>query len=426
MGVGSRVHAAIAVALLPALALAPAVGGGVLAVWLVVGAARRPTGLRDAAVVVAASVALVAVWHGGEALTVAVAIAAGAALAWAVVRLDALASAGTSAWAGVGAAATAVALAVVAVGEAAPRGFAQVATATHHPNATAALALALALGSALAWRGNVASRFAGAVGVVAALALLLLSGSRGGLVGLAVALATLALVGVAALLGRVVGRRAATVVLASAALAPLIGLQALLMSPQAYAAWTTNGATPIDAPAFDLPDALADLPLVERLQRLRDPLGTSGGRLAAWKLAREIIAHRPLLGYGFGAVERVYAPGAASELSHPLSHPHHGLLTLVLECGTLLATALLALLAIVGLRLARAALRGDAVAAVGLAVLAGFVAMEMLDAVLRFGNTGGVALAALVLATADPDGARIGPAPRATTHASPRGRSVPS
>ncbi len=29
----------------------------------------------------------------------------------------------------------------------------------------------------------------------------------------------------------------------------------------------------------------ADLPLVERLRRLEDPLGTSGGRLGAWKLA---------------------------------------------------------------------------------------------------------------------------------------------
>jgi hypothetical protein len=400
VGVWPRLHAASAVALLPALALAPAVGAGVLALWLVLTRPRRPAPSRDAALVLAAVIAAVAIVHGGGWWAVLVPLAVGGALAAAVVRLDAGVTRAAAAAAGIGAAAAALGLAVVAFADASTRGFAQVATATHHPNATAALALALAAGSALALRGTWAARVAGAVGVLAGLALLVLTGSRGGLVGVAFAVAVLALLGLARLLARARRPLAGTVLLAGSTLVMLVGLQALLMAPDRLAPWLprlwSQGADSVESTARTTGSS-ADLTLLQRLRLLEDPLGSSGGRLGAWKLAREMIATRPTLGFGFGAVERVYAPGAASELANPLAHPHHGILTMLLEGGALFAVAVLVLLGGFTWRLLRAAMCGDVAAALVAASFLGLVAMELLDSVLRVGAVGGVALVVLVI-----------------------------
>ena len=122
-------------------------------------------------------------------------------------------------------------------------------------------------------------------------------------------------------------------------------------------------------------------------------------RIGAWKLAREMIATRPTLGFGFDAIQRVYAPGAASELANPLDHPHHGILTMLLQGGALFAVAVLVLLGGFTWRLLRAAVDGDAVAGVVAAAFLGLVAMELLDSVLRVGAVGGVVLVVLVMAT---------------------------
>ena len=183
-------------------------------------------------------------------------------------------------------------------------------------------------------------------------------------------------------------------------LALFVGLQSLLMAPDRLAPWLPDVWTrSIDVvEGATLQDGAATAPpLVERLRRLQDPLGTSGGRLGAWMLTREMIATRPTLGFGFDAIERVYAPGAASELAHPLAHPHHGILSMLLQGGALFTVAVLVLLAGLAWRLLWAAIRGDAVAALIAAAFLGLVAMELLDSVLRVGAVGGVALVVLVM-----------------------------
>ena len=405
MGVWSRIHATSAVALLPALAVAPALGAGLLAAWLVFSRPQRPAPSRDAALVLAVVVALVAMVHGDGWATVALTVTAGAVLAVAVMRLDAGTTRSSSVVAGLGAAAAALGLAVVALGEAASTGFAQVATATYHPNLTAALALALVGGSALALRGGWAQRSAGALGVVAALTLLVLTGSRGGLVGLAFALAVLGVVALARLLVLVRRPLVGSILATGATLVLLVGLQALLMAPDRLTPWLpdvwTRGVDAVENAALQ-GDVASAPPLVERLRRLQDPLATSGGRVGTWRLAHEMIATRPMLGFGFDAIERVYGPGAASELSHPLAHPHHGILSMLLEGGALFTVAVLVLLGGLAWRLLAAAIRGDVAAALVVASFLGLVAMELLDSVLRVGAVGGVALVVLVMGASSP------------------------
>lgn len=393
MGVWPRLHAALAIALVPLLAVTPAWGAGALVLWAALARPRRRAPSRDAALVLAAVVAAVALVHGRTWDAVAWPLLVAAALAAVIVRLDAAATRGATVATGLGAAATAVALAGVALGEALATGFAQVATASYHPNATAAIALGLAAASALAFRGGWLERALGAVGLVASLALLVLTGSRGGVVGVVIALAA----GVALALGFVLVRagrgRIGALTAGALVVALLVTTQALLLTPERWTALLPAGS-------LARLDGAGEGILLERLARLADPLAASGGRVGAWTFARELIAHRPFLGYGFDAIERVYGPAAASELANPLAHPHHGVLTMLLQGGALFAVAVLVLLGHLGARLVRAAVAGDGSAAVAVAALAGLVAAEMLDAVARTGQVGGLMLLALVLATA--------------------------
>jgi len=383
------------------MVLVPSLGIGVLLAWLMVSRPNRAAASLSAAVVLALAVAAVAMVHGSSLVTMMATIAGGALAACAIIRLDAVATPGAANAAGIGAAGTALGLAVVGLVDSFNSGFAQVAPATHHPNATAAVSLALLAGSGLAWHGGAAARPIAVLGMASAILLLLLTGSRGGLLGVVATVMALGLIAVARVL--LLPRRPSVAdrgVLV-AMLIILATFQAVLVAPERLAPWlplwaeagvtttpSTELATQRDASVFD------------RFRMLLEPLGESGGRLASWKLAREMIAHRPLLGYGFDAVERVFAPGAESELSNPLVHPHHGALTLLLEGGALLLVATLTLLAMVAWRLGRAAIRGDVSAGLALAVLVGLVVTEMLDSVLRFGQIGGHALIVLLLATA--------------------------
>ena len=423
MGVWARLHTASALTLLPVLALAPVAGGVLLAAWLASTRPQRPPASRDAALVLTAAVALISVWHGifGEASWAAVVwpLLLGAALAVAITRLEAVAHRAAAVTAGLGAAGTALVFAISALVEAAGSGFDQVGSAGLHPSGTAALALALVAGSALAWRGGWPERLLGTAGVAAALVLLVLTGSRVGLAGLAAMTAALGLLVAGRLLARAHRPRSGTLVVAGGVVALLIGAQAMLMAPERLAPWwlpswerviVTNEVETVDDAAGAAADGARGIALLARARQLQDPLGASGGRLAAWKLAREMIAQRPLLGYGFDAIERVYAPGAASELSAALAHPHHGVLTMMLQGGTLLAVAVLTLLASLGLRLLRAALRGDVVAAVATVVLAALMAVELLHAVLRTPNVGGVVLVVMIMATAGSEASASTPA----------------
>jgi O-antigen ligase len=268
---------------------------------------------------------------------------------------------------------------------------------THHPNVSSGLAFALAGGSALAMRLGRAGSGAALLGVAAAFVVVVASGSRGGLAALAVAGVALALV----LAGRVLGARRVGVrvaVVATAGLLLLGGTQwmfmnASLVAPQWSAAWSETAA------AIGVSAEARELPLVARLDRLKEPLSTSGGRVGTWLLVREMIAARPVLGYGFDAVTRVFALGAESELTNPLVHPHSGYLVAALQGGALLLVAALAAVGSLVLRVVRRAVTGDAVASLVLATAAGIAVLEQLDSVIGYGFVAAPVVLALIGAT---------------------------
>ena len=404
MGIPARLHATSAVALAPAFAFAPVAGVALLTAWLILARPRRPSISRDAILVLAAAVTLIAMWHVPSTASwpaIAGMLLAGLMLGLALIRLDSVVHRAAAIAAGVGAAGTAGVIAVQGLLEVNSGAIGQFASANLHASGTAALALVLLAGSALAWRGRWAARALGTVGVGAGLVLIVLTGSRAGLAGLLIMLAVSLLL----LAGRCIaltGRGQASVtVVCVATLLLLGGLQAVLMTPNRLDPWwSPMWGKVMDAMEAPAGERLGQLVLVDRMHQLVDPLKASGGRLAAWKLALEIIAPRPLLGHGFDAIGRLYAPAAASELSSALSHPHHGFLILLLQGGTLLTVAVLAFLGSLGLRLIRAALQGDGAAFVGVAVLAGLVMMELVHSVLQSLSVAALSMVVMIMATA--------------------------
>jgi hypothetical protein len=430
VGVTTRLHAASAALLLPALTYAPLAGTVLLAVWLAFARPRRPAAARVPALALAAVVTVLGAWHGGPWnaggwSSLAMPVAAAAALAWGLLRLDAAAYPAAAAATGVGGAITALALTAAAVlggagAAAAGAAIEQATVLALRPSNSAALALALAAGSALCWLGGWPTRALGASGAAAALLLTMLTGSRSGFVAAVVAALTLVALGLGHLLARgprsrgvEAGRRrarAATLLVAGAAVLLLAGLQALLLPPGPLArGWPTPWPS-VDGGVARDPGAPATEPaLLARLRKLEGSADPSGGRWRAWAVAGEVIAARPLLGYGFDALERVYAPAAAG-LPNPPPHPYHRVLSLLLQGGALLTAAVLALVASLVLRLLRAALSGpDAppgatgastagVAGTVAAITTGLLAAELLNPSLHLPNVAGVAVVVTILA----------------------------
>lgn len=387
MGLRRRLHAALAFAVAPALVLVPALGAALGGLWALVGVARRPAPAAAAMTVAALVAGLVAVVHAPSVVVAAIGVVAAAAIGWGWRRVGATLDAPSVATYGLGAAVAAVGLAGWSLAWALTSGFAQTHAATTHPNHTGALALALAAASALAARrGDVLGRGAALVGVAAALTTVLLTGSRGTGIGVALGLfVLLVLVAPARLLGRRRPRAASMLVLGGA-LAALLAWQAVAFRPvRADALWPRGVAVVADVLGVD-----ASTPLGRRVLALREPMGTTGGRLINWRIARELVAERPFLGYGFDAVPRVFRNEAVLRTSAPLAHPHHGALTLALQGGSMLMVAVLALLVAVGWGLAGAAVRGDRVAAVVLAAGVAIAAADLLDVVMAQGFVAGV------------------------------------
>lgn len=87
-----------------------------------------------------------------------------------------------------------------------------------------------------------------------------------------------------------------------------------------------------------------------RLDALRTPLATSGGRLSNWLFGLRLAAHKPFLGYGFGSSQGLWERFAPRYVANPIAHPHNFYLQLLVEGGTL---SLAAFLAWVGAAIAR-------------------------------------------------------------------------
>lgn len=392
MDLRRRLHAALALLLVPSLVVSLPAGAVVLVAWGLVGVARRPAPAAAAMTVAALVAAVVGVVHASSVGYAIVAAASAATLAWGWRRVGATVDASSAALVGVGASVTAVAIAGASLDQALASDFAQTHVATTHPNVTGALALALGAASVLAvrrfgWLGWALA----ALGVTASLGTVLLTGSRGTGVGVVLGALSLVVVGLAWGLGR---RRplAATVVVFGVPLVLLVAFQAIAFSPQrADAWWPRTVATVGDALGVD-----ESTPLGRRFLALREPLGQTGGRLINWRVTRELIAVRPFLGFGLDAVHSVYRNEALFRTSTPLAHPHHGPLTLALQGGALLLVAVAMLVLMVGWLLAGAAVRREGVAAVVLAFGVGVVGADLLDVVMVQGVVAGpLAVAAL-------------------------------
>ena len=392
MDLRRRLHAALALLLVPTLVVSLPAGAVVLVAWAIVGVASRLAPAAAAMTVAALVAAVVGVVHAPSVVFAVAAVASAATLGWVWRRMGATVDASAAAWVGVGAAATAVAIAGASLAQALASGFAQTQVASTHPNLTGAMALALGAASALAvrrfgWLGWALAT----LGVAASLGTVLLTGSRGTGVGVVLGALALVVIGLAWVLAR---RRplAATVVAFGGPLLLLVAFQAIAFSPQrADAWWPRTVATVGDAMGVD-----ESTPIGRRFLDLREPMGQTGGRLVNWRVTRELIAVRPFLGFGLDAVHSVYRNEALFRTSTPLAHPHHGPLTLALQGGALLLVAVAALVLTVGWSLAGAAVRGDGVAAVVLAFGVGVVGADLLDVVMVQGVVAGtLAVAAL-------------------------------
>lgn len=87
-----------------------------------------------------------------------------------------------------------------------------------------------------------------------------------------------------------------------------------------------------------------------RLDALRTPLATSGGRVSNWVFGLQLAAHKPFLGYGFGSSQGLWERFAPRYVANPIAHPHNYYLQLLVEGGAL---SLAAFLAWVGAAIAR-------------------------------------------------------------------------
>jgi O-antigen ligase len=61
---------------------------------------------------------------------------------------------------------------------------------------------------------------------------------------------------------------------------------------------------------------------------------TATGRLSVWRVAIELIAERPLLGWGYGSINFVL-PAHTSEVGFPAAHAHNAFLQVFLSTGLL-------------------------------------------------------------------------------------------
>lgn len=397
MDLRGRVRLALSALLVPAWTVHPVAGLVATVGWWL--ATRAPIVADPRLLTAAIAVAVVLAAHGDPTVTLA-----GQAAALVVGTLAALAlahgSRGTvAAAAGVGAAAAAAVLAVVAVTDAVRDGFGQVHPGTFHPNLSAGLGLALAGASALArhapgrWRGW------WWVGTASAALMVVLTGSRSGILG--VFAATLAGLVLAAL------HRGARRTALRATLAVAAGVLVLaLIQVAAFDPTTVGFARPAHAIATTgtTVDPGAGEGVAARWRSLADPWSAAGAHVANWRVARALAAERPFLGYGFDAAVPTFRDAARATLMVANVHPHNTSLLVLLQGGTVFATALAGVVLAYVWALARRAVSGDRVALHVAAAAFGLLVADRFDLLLADPTIAVVFGLAVVAAT--------GPSPR--------------
>ena len=163
-------------------------------------------------------------------------------------------------------------------------------------------------------------------------------------------------------------------------------LAAALRWPQTFTRTPMRWIAPLAVLLFVLALAFADV-LEERAGAVAPTGGVTVSierdpRLVLWEHVRELIAERPLTGYGFG--RRILAGPLAREMGDPLlAHAHNVFASQWLQTGLvgmLAFTAFIAALALRYVRFLRS--RDDTLAFVGvagLALIAGFIAKDLTD-----------------------------------------------
>lgn len=403
-----RLHDALTVLLVPMLAVHPAAGAIAAIAWA--GTTPRPQRVADARLLVPIAItAVVAMAHGtGYPLGTAWFLLALVLAAWLTATLRGTLNARDAGLLGAGASATATALGLVAVIQSATAGFVQVHPGAAHPNVAAGLGLALVCASATATRLPRWGALVAVVGIVSAIVLVTLTGSRGGWVGLA----TAALV-VAAL----TSLRWMPVRVQRVAPAATVGLALLLVVGVQLAAFAPGRLTSRPADAVVTTGTSVDpgrgASLAGRFVSLFDAWSASGGRVGTWTVARQMAAERPWLGFGFVEALPAFRARVASTLMVPTTHPHNGALLVLLQGGTVLLTGVMVVVLGWLWPLAVRGAAGDDGAAIVLGAVTALIAADRFDLVLVHSDIAAIALVALMAVLAPhtlPAGARSGDA----------------
>ena len=392
-----RLHDTLTVLLVPSLVAHPVAGAATALAWA--WTARPPRWVIDARLLAPIGIAAVVIAvhapqdPGGSAwLFLSLAVAA-----WLTATWRGTLNARDAGLLGLGASGAAAVLGVVAAVQSIATGFSQVHPGASHPNIAAGLGLALVGASAAAARLPRWGTTTAAVGIASALVLVTLTGSRGGWIGMAVGAVV---VGASIVIGRTAAgtHRLAAATALGLTLVLLVGLQVVAFAP---AGLTTRPADAIVTTGVAV-DPGRDAPLGDRLASLLDVWRGTGGRVATWTVARQLVAERPWLGYGFASALPVFRAEAASSLMVPTHHPHNGALLVLLQGGAVLLTAVALLLLGWLWPLAASGIAGDRVSVIVLGAISALVAVDRFDQVLVRGDVAAVALVAVLAVLARP------------------------
>lgn len=356
-----KLHTVLSFALIPSVSFLGEVGLPILALWVLfwpAGIMRGPQKWDPPVVLVIAACVFVLVVHSTSAFYSILAIAIGVLAGGIVLRIASTIQPNQVKNLSAGSALTLIGLFFIAVVQSWMSGFGQVQPATFHPNMSAALVFALAAVTApglsgYAGRGQSSGlgsilRWLRLAGIISALPTIVLTGSRSGLVGVAAALVAFVVVISCHYLLRGIPK--------VAVLAPVVVMLALLVTVHTLAVTPTARArqswsTLYEAPVPGLGTGSPTDDIAARFAELSNLRSASGTRVANWAVARQLVAERPLFGYGFAEALQTFQREARDRVLIPTTHPHNSALLLALQGGGMLLAAAMLLALTYGYRL---------------------------------------------------------------------------
>lgn len=354
-------HTILSFALIPSISLLGEIGLPVLALWILFwpyGIARAPQKWDPPLVLFLAACLFTLIVHSGDTSNGLLLVAAGVLAGGIFLRITSTMQPDQVRSVSAGAAFTLLVLFILAVTQSWMSGFGQVQPATYHPNLSAALALALAVATApglsestgktqASWLRS-GLRWLNLAGMISALPTIILTGSRSGLLGVAAVIIALIIVFGCHRLFRGYPK-AAVLTPVGVMLVLLMSVHILAMTPTELAkrSWTTLYESPV--PGLNTGSPTNDI--AARFAELLSPRSASGTRVANWAVARQLIAERPLIGYGFVEALERFQYAARDGVLVPTMHPHNSVLMLALQGGGMLLSGAILLALAYGYRL---------------------------------------------------------------------------